>query len=65
MTPIATATARGRKGRWGMGDTNWANLGISLDELLADPLIGLIMRADKVDPAQIRRCPKINESFGR
>lgn len=37
-----------------MGDTNWANLGISLDELLADPLIGLIMRADKVDPPQIR-----------
>ncbi len=37
-----------------MSDSSGTNSGISLDDWLADPLIGLIMRADKVDPAQIR-----------
>ncbi len=43
-----------QKGRWGMTDSTRTNPGISLDELLADPLIRLIMCADKVDPAQVR-----------
>ncbi len=37
-----------------MTDSTRTNPGILLDELLADPLIRLIMCADKVDPAQIQ-----------
>lgn len=38
-----------------MGDQCNPRSQLSLDDLLADPLIQMIMRADKVDPEQIRR----------
>lgn len=31
------------------------NLEPPLDELLGDPLVGLVMRADRLDPGEVRR----------
>jgi len=60
--PVAAAAARLESpSPW---ESRYAHAGVEppLEELLDDPVVGLVMRADRLEPAQVRRLLSAKQS---